>query len=120
MDEEQALWEVATALGIEFDADPVMCRALASAELLKLVEQSIDNTPSPLDREWHEGLAQATVPATVKLLAEGRLDNYLKTGDGLEAATNAVAAMAPLPEPKDHIYARVLLEKLHSRRHPSS
>ncbi len=118
MDDEQALWEVATALGIEFDADPIKCRAVAAADLFKRVE-SADDTPSPLDREWHEGLAAATIPATVTLLAGGRLDPYLKTGDGLEAAVNAVAQIAPLPEPKDHVYARVLLELLHGRRHPN-
>jgi hypothetical protein len=118
MDEEQALWEVATALGIEFDADPVMCRALAAADLLKRVE-SIETRTGPLDREWHEGLAAATVPATVKLLTEGRLDTYLRTGDGLEAAVTAVAELAPLPDPKDYVYARVLLDCLHARRHPA-
>ena len=96
-----------------------MTRALAAAALLKAVPRE-EEAPRPYDREWHEGMAKATVPAVVKLLAEGRLDDYLTTGEHLEAATEAVANLAPLPDPDDYVYGRTLLEKLHARRHPDT
>jgi hypothetical protein len=119
VDEEQALWEVATALGVSFDADAVMTRALAADALLKAVPRDAD-TPRPYDREWHQGMAEAAVPAVVVLLAEGRLDDYLTTGEHLTNATEAVAILAPLPDPDDHVYGRTLLEKLYARRHPAT
>ncbi len=113
MDEEQALWEVATALGVAFDADATRTRAHAAAVLLALMPE---NAPAPMDREWREGLAQATIPATVTLLAAGTLDDYLKTGENLAGAAGAVAKLAPLPGPDDIHFAEVLLEKLRARR----
>ena len=99
MDEEQALWEVATALGSTFDADATRTRAHAAAALLALMPEG---APGPLDREWHEGLAQATIPATVTLLAGGALDDYLQTGDNLSGAAGAVAKLAPLAGRRRH------------------
>jgi hypothetical protein len=114
VDEEQALWEVATALGVDFDADATRTRAHAAAALLALMPEG---PPAPLDREWHEGLARAVIPATVILLAGGALDEYLKTGDDLSGAAAAVAKLAPLPGADDIRYAEVVLEKLYARRH---
>src|SRR5579862_1813357 len=119
MDDEQALWEVATALGSEFDADAARTRAHASAALLKLVESETAD-PSPLDREWHEGMAAATVAASVKLLVSGQLDSYLATGENGGGAADAIAKLAPLPDEKDLVFATAMLEKLHARRHPAS
>jgi hypothetical protein len=116
VDDEQALWEVATALGVTFDADAARTRAHAAAALLALMPES---APAPLDREWQEGLAQATIPATVTLLANGTLDDYLKTGDNRTGAAAAVAKLAPLPGADDIHYAEVLLDKLYARRHTS-
>ena len=113
MDEEQALWEVATALGVTFDADETRTRAHAAAALVALMPE---NAPAPMDREWREGLAQATIPATVTLLAGGTLDDYLKTGENLAGAAGAVAKLAPLPGADDVRFAEVLLEKLYARR----
>jgi hypothetical protein len=118
MDDEQALWEVATALGSEFDADHARTRAHATAALVKLVETDTDE-PSPLDREWRDGMAAATVGATVKLLAAGQLDSYLSTGEHAGGAAEAIAKMAPLPEPKDLVFANTMLDKLYARRHPA-
>ncbi len=118
MEDEQALWEVATALGSEFDADAARTRAHAAAALLKLVESDTAE-PSPLDREWQEGMAAATVSASVKLLAAGQLDNYLSTGEHAAASAEAIAKMAPLPEEKDLVFANAMLEKLYARRHPA-
>ncbi len=115
MDDEQALWEVSTALGVTFDADAERTRAHATAALLAMAP--VDAEPSPLDREWHEGMARATVLATVTLLAKGGLDDYLQSGDGIEAAVGAVAKLAPLPDSDDGTYPRLLLEKLYDRRH---
>ncbi len=117
MDEEQALWEVATALGSTFDADATRTRAHAAAALLALMPEG---APGPLDREWHEGLAQAAIPATVALLAGGALDDYLRTGENLSGAAGAVAKLAPLPGADDIHYAEVLLEKLYARRHSAA
>ena len=114
MDDEQALWEVATALGVTFDADAARTRAHAAAALLALMPEA---RPGPLDREWREGLAQATIPATVTLLAAGSLDDYLHTGDNMSAAAAAVAKLAPLPGPDDIHFAEVVLEQLYARRH---
>ncbi len=113
MDDEQALWEVATALGVTFDADVARTRAHAAAALLALMPEA---RPGPLDREWREGLAQATIPATVTLLAGGTLDDYLRTGENLAGAAGAVAKLAPLPGADDIQFAEVLLEKLRQRR----
>jgi len=114
VDEEQALWEVATALDVTFDADATRTKAHAAAALLALVPD--DATPAPLDREWREGLARATIPATVTLLANGALDDYLRTGEGVAGAASAVAKLAPLPAPEDARFAEVLLERLRARR----
>jgi hypothetical protein len=118
VDEEQALWEVSTALGVTFDADAERARAHATAALLAAAP--VDDEPSPLDREWHEGMARASVLATVTLLAKGGLDDYLHSGDGLEAGVQAVAKLAPLPDSDDGTYPRVLLQKLYDRRHAAS
>jgi hypothetical protein len=117
VDEEQALWEVATALGVTFDADAPRTRAHAAAALLALLPEP---EVAPLDREWRDGLAQATIPATVTLLANGVLDDYLKTGENLSGAANAVAKLAPLPEADDIPIAEAVLEKLYARRHTTS
>lgn len=116
MDDETALWEVATALGSEFDADHARTKAHAAAALGKLVP-SEPGEPSPLDREWREGMAAATVSATVRLLVSGQLDDYLATGDHAAGAADAIAKMAPLPEEKDLVFAEAMLEKLYARRH---
>ncbi len=118
MEDEQALWEVSTALGSEFDADGARARAHAAAALLKLVPT--DEEPSPYDREWREGVARSTVDATVALLAGGRLDSYLSSGENATAAAEAVAAMAPIPQPEDLVFAEVMVERLYARRHPQS
>ena len=118
MEDEQALWEVSTALGAEFDADAARGRAHAAATLNKLVPT--DGTPSPYDREWREGVAQATVSATISLLASGRLDHYLTTGENARAAAEAIAQLAPLPQSDDLSFAQVMVEKLYARRHPQS
>jgi len=114
VDEEQGLWEVATALGVTFDADAPRTRAHAAAALLALMPEQ---GPAPLDREWREGLAAATIPATVTLLANGALDSFLGSGEGRSAAASAVAKLAPLPSASDIGYAEVLLDKLYARRH---
>ncbi len=101
-----------------FDADVMLTRAHAAAALLALVPE--DGDPAPMDREWHEGAAQATIPATVTLLANGALDDYLRTGENLSGATGAVAKLAPLPGAGDLRYAEALLEKLYARRHAAS
>ena len=116
MDDERALWEVATALGSEFDADATRTRAHAAAALLDLVGRV--GEPSPLDREWREGMAASTVAATVRLLVSGQLDGYLATGEHAGGAAEAIAKLAPLPEPKDLVFANVMLDKLYTRRHP--
>ena len=59
-------------------------------------------------------------PATVTLLANGALDDYLRTGENLSGATGAVAKLAPLPGAGDLRYAEALLEKLYARRHAAS
>ena len=119
MEEEQAIWEVATALGSEFDADATRTLAHAGATLEKLVTVP-DDGPAPYDREWHEGMALATVKATVTLLREGTLDPYLASGDHEAGAVDAIARLAPLADPKDQVFAEVILQKLYARRHPTS
>lgn len=118
MDDEQALWEVATALGVTFDADAARTRAHATAALLAAAPAG--DGPAPLDREWREGMAAATVSATVTLLAAGSLEDYLHSGEGLEAAVGSVAKLAPLPDTDDGTLPTVLLHKLYERRHAAS
>jgi len=118
MDDEQALWEVATALGSEFEADHARTRAHAATALVTLVETDTAE-PSPLDREWRDGMAAATVGATVRLLVSGQLDGYLATGEHAAGAAEAIAKLAPLPEEKDLVFARAMLDKLYARRHPT-
>jgi len=118
MEDEQALWEVATALGSEFDADEARTRAHAAAVLLALVANA-DTGPAPFDREWDEGHALATVKATVTLLQAGTLDPFLASGDHEQGAAEAIARTAPLPDPKDLVFAHTILQKLYDRRHPA-
>jgi hypothetical protein len=118
MEDEQALWEVASALGSEFDADAARTRAHAAATLLALVSNP-DSGPAPFDREWDEGHAMATVKAAVTLLQAGTLDAYLANGDHELGAAEAIARTAPLPDPKDLVFAHTILQKLYDRRHPA-